>query len=462
MKKSFVKSLSLLFVLSIASIPNLNKIVEVVAGSNDLPTTINLNDNTEQEIRNYYSSLSSLPEDELKGANLLKNLKKIISKENVFYDYGGGTTGVGAIYMITDRNWEASPASSLDPNFGNYDASTNTISNYTYKENPYIFHYYVDRDYQKQNPIKHKEDGASRVSFDKEHIWAKSHGFGLEGDSVVTGAGTDLHHLVAANPSVNSAAHNAYSYGNVLENAYKAPNDYLINNKRGTPKNSHSQDEVQVVFEPQDSDKGDIARALFYMVARYNYIGDNSQPTKEEPNLSLVNYIIDSKSGFDCSTTKEAAPYGIISDIYNWNKLDHPDQYEIHRNNLIYNNYQFNRNPFIDFPQWIELIFNEDGTYYSGEKFANPNIDELNVGSEYVEPPTQSQTDIVQLIRDNLVLFIIVIIVVIIIFIIIIVLVNKGKAKIKVSKKGKVSVKINSSSKTNKKKNSTKKTNKKK
>ena len=76
MKKSFVKSLSLLFALSIASIPNLNKIVEVVAGSNDLPTTINLNDNTEQEIRNYYSSLSSLPEDELKGANLLKNLKK--------------------------------------------------------------------------------------------------------------------------------------------------------------------------------------------------------------------------------------------------------------------------------------------------------------------------------------------------------------------------------------------------
>ena len=170
MKESFVKSLSLLFVLSITSIPNLNKIVEVVAGSNDLPTTINLNDNTEQEIRNYYSSLSSLPEDELKGANLLKNLKNIISKENVFYDYGGGTTGVGAIYMITDRNWEASPASSLDPNFGNYDASTNTISNYTYKENPYIFHYYVDRDYQKDNPIKHKEDGASRVSFDKEHL----------------------------------------------------------------------------------------------------------------------------------------------------------------------------------------------------------------------------------------------------------------------------------------------------
>ena len=54
MKKSFVKSLSLLFVLSITSIPNLNKIVEVCAGDNDLPTTINLNDNTEQEIRNYF------------------------------------------------------------------------------------------------------------------------------------------------------------------------------------------------------------------------------------------------------------------------------------------------------------------------------------------------------------------------------------------------------------------------
>ena len=36
------------------------------------------------------------------------------------------------------------------------------------------------------------------------------------------------------------------------------------------------------------------------MVARYNYIGSNAQPTKAEPNLELVNYVIDSSSGFDC------------------------------------------------------------------------------------------------------------------------------------------------------------------
>ena len=450
MKKNIIKTLLLISPFLLTFVKG-NDVISVDAAT--LPTTIKLNDNTEEEVRSYYSDLSSLPESERKGENLLKNLKKIIAKDNTFYDYGTGTTGIGAIYMITDRNWDASPASSLNNSYGVFDASTNTIKNYNYKENPYIFHYYVDRTYQENNPIKHKEDGASRVSFDKEHIWAKSHGFGLEGEDVVTGAGTDLHHLVAANPSVNSNAHNAYSYGTVKNNSYDAPYSYLSGNKKGTQKYSHTNDEVDLVFEPQDADKGDIARALIYMVARYNYIGSSDTPSKAEPNLELVNYVVNSPSE---SSLSETAKYGVISELIRWNKFDAPDKYEIHRNNLIYNNYQNNRNPFIDFPEWVDVIYNEDGSFYNGENYANPLTDKINVGNDYVPPAETFDFD--KFFEENkMVIMIVAVVLIIAIIIILLIAVKKGKAKISVTKSGKIKIKATNKKSTSKKKSTKKK-----
>ena len=75
--------------------------------------------------------------------------------------------------------------------------------------------------------------------------------------------------------------------------------------------------------------------------------------------------------------TAHAVAMGILSDLLEWNKLDPVDEYEIHRNNLIYNNYQHNRNPFIDFPQWADYIW--------GDKVGtpvNPATDAINYGSE--------------------------------------------------------------------------------
>ena len=53
-----------------------------------LPTTINLKDNTTGEIKDYYSALNGKSEDELKGTNLLKNLKGIINHNVTYYSYG--------------------------------------------------------------------------------------------------------------------------------------------------------------------------------------------------------------------------------------------------------------------------------------------------------------------------------------------------------------------------------------
>ena len=128
------------------------------------------------------------------------------------------------------------------------------------------------------------------------------------------------------------------------------------------------------VFEPQDSDKGDIARAVFYMVARYNDLaGTETTITGDEPNLELVNTGSAPSSGYQ-STKSLTGKMGLLSDLLEWNRLDPPDEYEIHRNNLLFNNYTNNRNPFIDFPQWADLIWGDD----VGVKYANPLTDQIN------------------------------------------------------------------------------------
>ena len=93
---------------------------------NELPTTIDLNDTEESDIRDYYSSLNSLPESERKGTNLLKNLKEILRDGQKYYsyDYNNGAT-IWQIYEIADRDWVKSPASSTT--YGSYEKARHTL-----------------------------------------------------------------------------------------------------------------------------------------------------------------------------------------------------------------------------------------------------------------------------------------------------------------------------------------------
>lgn len=339
----------------------------------DSPTTIYLRDNTNEEIRDYYSDLDGLASSELQGENLLKHLKPILSENMVYYSYNQ----VGNIYVITDRDWTNSPVESLAS--GTYDSEEQTITKFSYSTegnaNPYLKLLYYDGYYEGNDtykPIHYKgygsvSTGATTSSFDKEHAWSQSHGFSTAGDSKGP-AGTDMHHLKAGTQYGNRTLHNNYSYGYVLENDSKwakVLNDedphtgqhaYDRQNKRGNALNAHEGDPNEVVFEPQDCDKGDIARALLYMVARYNNIG-GSEISDYDPALKLVDYLI-SETSTGLSTTDESIGYyGILSDILAWHYADPVDEYEIHRNNIIYNTYQHNRNPFIDYPEWVEYIW---------------------------------------------------------------------------------------------------------
>lgn len=74
----FIALLSFSLVLGSLFVTKDNYFKADAYSSSSLPTTIDLNDNSESEIRNYYSSLNSLSASERQGDNLLKNLKNIL------------------------------------------------------------------------------------------------------------------------------------------------------------------------------------------------------------------------------------------------------------------------------------------------------------------------------------------------------------------------------------------------
>ena len=352
-----------------------------------LPEVIDLNDSTESEIRSYYSPLNSLASSEKQGTNLLKNLKPILQDFDYFsYD------NVWKIYEITDRDWNLSPAMSDADNNITFDSVSNTYTKYTYlsnakkdaSSNPYVHTLYrnVDQNGSIVEEGRIKEWGDHNATgTNREHVWCQSRGFkapsGAEGP-----AGTDVHHLISGDGRVNQSYHNNSPYGFVDKTSSKTKDagdekSFLKGNLLGPQLHAHTEDVTNMVFEPQDSDKGDIARALFYMAACYNNFSGTDTITEYNPNLLLVDYATDDGAA-EASSATHPVCMGILSDLLEWHKMDPVDEYEIHRNNLIYKNFQHNRNPFIDFPEWVDMIWGENLSNLS----ANPATDKIASGQK--------------------------------------------------------------------------------
>ncbi|MEU9015849.1 endonuclease [Streptomyces sp. NPDC048479] len=162
-------------------------------------------------------------------------------------------------------------------------------------------------------------NGTGNDDWNREHVWAKSHGdFGTD-----VGPGTDIHHL--------------------------RPTDVTVNSTRGNKDFDVGGDEVQEApgnrtdgdsFEPRDAVKGDVARMILYMAVRYDG-GDGFADL--EPNDNVDN---------------GSAPHiGRLSVLKEWSKQDPPDDFEKKRNQTIFEKFQHNRNPFIDHPEWVQEIW---------------------------------------------------------------------------------------------------------
>lgn len=140
------------------------------------------------------------------------------------------------------------------------------------------------------------------LTWNKEHVWPQSL-LGASAENPVINIASDIHNLKPANPTWNSSRGNKY-YANST---------------------------TTTTFAPRDEVKGDVARILFYMVTMYS-------------QLTLVDQY------------PNDLQMGLLSVLLQWNELDPVDDFERFRNNEIYA-YQNNRNPFIDYPEFVALIW---------------------------------------------------------------------------------------------------------
>ncbi len=176
------------------------------------------------------------------------------------------------------------------------------------------------------------DNGGAVDNWNREHTWAKSHGnFGT-----ADGPGTDLHHLRPTDVTVNSARGNLYFDNGGTE--YSDPSRYGYS---GTfPTGCYRDGDT---WEPRDEVKGDVARMIFYMATRYE--GENG-----EPDLEVVDYI----------PSDDALPlHAKLSALLEWNLSDPVSNWERRRNNRVYE-FQGNRNPYIDHPEWVECVWNNN------------------------------------------------------------------------------------------------------
>lgn len=162
--------------------------------------------------------------------------------------------------------------------------------------------------------------------WNREHVWPNSHGFADDGDRnlpPVLEAFSDVHHLRPTDRSINA------SRGNLDFDESDGP-------LSEAPANSFDSDS----FEPRDEVKGDVARMMLYMDTRYEGIDDVT------PDLLLV----------DAITSTGEPRLGKLCTLLAWHAADPISVFEQNRNNVLYE-YQGNRNPFVDHPEWVELLY---------------------------------------------------------------------------------------------------------
>ncbi|HQR00559.1 MAG TPA: endonuclease, partial [Ferruginibacter sp.] len=103
-------------------------------------------------------------------------------------------------------------------------------------------------------------------------------------------------------------------------------------------------------FEPHDGVKGDIARGYFYILTRYQNELSNWVSLNGATGLSVV---ADGTTGGGLYPSFQLS---YLQMLYAWHNLDPVDAKESNRNDLIYSQ-QNNRNPYIDHPEYVALVW---------------------------------------------------------------------------------------------------------
>lgn len=179
--------------------------------------------------------------------------------------------------------------------------------------------------------------------YNREHIIPQSYFDNFQEEPMKS----DVFHVFPSDAWVNSQRGN-FPFGVVNNPTYTSSNG----SKKGNNSNTgYATGYSSTVFEPIDEFKGDVARAFFYFVTRY-----------EENLLDFYNsntFIgCPAKYMFD-GTLNKSFTQPFLNILYQWHIQDPVSAKEIAQNNAIFN-HQGNRNPYIDNPQWITTVWSSN------------------------------------------------------------------------------------------------------
>ncbi len=270
-------------------------------------------------------ALSQIPQgyytgtESLSGFALKTKLHDIISAKNYNWHYDDLKT----LYGQTDID-----------KYYDYDATNTTYLLDIYSNNPTgttAYHYTLANIIGSAN--------AEGLGWNREHMMPQS------SFNSAYPMYSDLFFVIPTDARINQLRSN-YPYG-------KAGSTVYYNFTNGSKQASNGTQNATYtgrVFEPIDEFKGDIARALLYFAVRYEgklgsfNFSTNADPTKDQNPLD--------------GTEEKAYENWYVAMLLNWHQLDPVSQREIDRNNSVYN-IQKNRNPFIDHPEWVSMIWNQ-------------------------------------------------------------------------------------------------------
>ena len=218
---------------------------------------------------------------------------------------------------------------------GSYNDLWNTYAKVFLKPDGYIKDYYSSLSkYTEDDRDKGSGGKAEGQKFNREHSIPKSWWGGSTGEGT---QGADPFIVLPADKFVNNKR-SSVPLGIVGKITYSSFDGY---SKLGQADESYGYSGT--VFEPNDDVKGDLARAVFYSVVKYN------TAYKWTKNQGSVYYTGDESKNFGLTDYA-------VKLFKEWNEIDPPDEFEVNLNNVLFE-IQGNTNPFIAHPEYINLIW---------------------------------------------------------------------------------------------------------
>lgn len=166
--------------------------------------------------------------------------------------------------------------------------------------------------------------------YNREHSWPKS----WFNDAAPMY--TDLFHLYPTDGKVNGLRSN-YPFAEVGAATLTTSNGSKLGYSKTTGYSG-------TVFEPIDEYKGDFARTYFYMATRYENVIASWEKYDSNGDAVLN------------GTSNQVFENWYLNLLLKWHSQDPVSQKEINRNNAVFQ-IQQNRNPFIDHPEYVSLIW---------------------------------------------------------------------------------------------------------